>query len=122
MRLIRPILALVIAVSVALLPRTGFAVGADGSAARLMAGLSETTVSVEAIADGCCLDDTGVKPCDQQKGQCPMAFCAAQAVSIGFTSSFWLTLPIASGDKLPFPLDLMAPLHSGSPPFEPPRI
>lgn len=116
MRLVRPIFALIIAVSVALLPTGGFAVPINGLAGQ------QTMAGPSAGEDGCCQDDINVKPCDQQKAQCPMAFCAAQSVSIGFASPFWLSPPVASGDRLPTPLDQVASLHRGSPPFKPPRI
>lgn len=115
MRLVRPILALVIAVSVALLPRVGLAVTTDGLAGQQMIAGSL------AGEDACCLDDLNGKPCDQHEAQCPGVFCAAQPVSIGFASSFFNS-PVASGDRLPIPVDQLASLHSGSPPFEPPRI
>ena len=116
MRLVRPIFALIIAVSVALLPTVGFAAPMN------VLAWQQTMAGSSAGEDGCCQDDINVKPCDQQKAQCPMAFCAAQAASIGFASPFWLSPPVASGDRLPIPLDQVASLPHGSPPFKPPRI
>ena len=115
MRLIRPIFALIIAVSVALLPTVGFAVPINGLA-------GQQTVGASVGEDGCCQDDINVKPYDQQKAQCPMAFCAAQPVGIGFPSPFWVNPPPTSSDRLPTSLDQVASLHRGSPPFKPPRI
>ena len=105
-----------IAVSLALLPTVGFAVPINGLAGQQMVAASL------ASENGCCQDDNSLKPCDQQKAQCPMAFCAAQPVSIGLTSSFLFREPLISGDRLPIPLDQIASLHRGSPPFKPPRI
>lgn len=124
MRLVRPIFVLVIAVSVALLPMAGVAMAANGLATQIIVGASESTISSDpgSNIDQCCLDSTKAHPCDQQKGQCPIAYCAPQSVSIGFVSSFCFTPPLARSDRLPIPVDQVASHDSGSPPFRPPRI
>ena len=126
MRFVRTIVALVIGLSVAMLPAAGSAMSAvnfaphTGSDAivkdMIMApGMSGTM-------DECCPDDAKAKPCDRPSDQYPMACCAAQSVSIAFVAVFRLDLPVVAGHLFPITVGQVVVLHSGSPPFRPPRV
>jgi hypothetical protein len=126
MRLVRAILAVVIGLSVAMLPAAGFAAPVINSAAQ---GPSEaepakmtTSSEMPAAMHDCCPDKTEGQPCDPSNDHCPMAFCAAQPVSIASAAVFQLDFPIPVANLLPIPVDQVVSLHSGSPPFRPPRV
>jgi hypothetical protein len=102
----RLILAVVIALSVALLPAVGGAAAAKA-----------VNSSAMAMHDGC---DTPADPCTDKGGCTAMAVCAAKC--FGYTGG-----AIAVVDAMPFvvtcrlePAERVTP-HMGSPPFRPPR-
>jgi hypothetical protein len=127
MHFVRMILALVIAVSVAMLPTVGSATAVIGSTAQAASDVASTemvmTSEMSAAMDDCCPSQAKkALPCDQSSGQCPMAFCAAQLLSMASTAIFHFDFPILAGNPLPIPVDQVVALHSGSPPFRPPRV
>jgi len=126
MRLVRMILALIIALSVAMLPVAGSAAPLP----RTQATTDKVTVHSHSMSEmaeamDCCADQAtspGVRPCDQAKGHCdPLAFCAAQSVSLADAAIFRFDLPRFAGNALPVPGDQVVSLHAGNPPFRPPR-
>jgi hypothetical protein len=127
MRFVRVILAMVIALSVAMLPAVGSAASMIGStpqgAPEVVSARAVTPSEMSAAVDECCPDQAKkAAPCDQSNHQCPMAFCAAQPVSMAATAVFHFDFPILAANALPIPVDQVVSLHSGSPPFRPPRV
>lgn len=129
MHLARTILALLITLSVAMLPVAGSAafIARSGAAPDEIAAQSHP-MSEMAEAMDCCPDQASLhdmQPCDQAKvkGHCDsMACCAAQSVSLANAIVFRLNLPTLLGSALPVPVDQVVSLHSGSPLFRPPRV
>jgi len=117
---------MVIVLSVAVLPAAGFATPVIGSAVQdpsepepaKMITSSETPAAMH----DCCPDQANGQPCDQSNDQCPMVFCAAAPMSIASPSVFQFDFPLLSANLLPIPEDQVVSLHSGSPPFRPPRV
>jgi len=122
MRLSRTILALVTALSVAMLPMAGAA--NSGSMAHEVASQEMAVVSsdVPEAMDDCCADQIKANPCDQPSDQCSLAFCESQSGTIADVTSFPFDFPIVTGNPLPIPVEQVVALHSGSPPFRPPRV
>jgi hypothetical protein len=109
----RTILALLIALSVAMLP----AAGGPGAAAK-----SADMAGMAAMDDmDCCPHKTN--PCDKALGDCSsMATCALKCFSFSATSPSFVVFP--SFVSILNPLFGANALHSqkGSPPFRPPRV
>ena len=126
MRFVRLILALVIGLSVAMLPAAGFALPvisttAQGPAEGEPAKMTMSS-DMSAAMDVCCPDETNGTPCDHSSDHCPMAFCVAQPVSIASPPVFQFDIPLPVASLLPIPIDQVVSLHSGSPPFRPPKV
>jgi hypothetical protein len=126
MRLVRAMMALVIALSVAMLPAAGVAVSMVKSASQ---AATETTAKDMAVAsdmsgakEECCRDHVKAKPCDQSGGRCPLVFCAAQPVNLALSAAFRFDFLMVAGNPLPIPMDQVVTLHDSSPPFRPPRV
>ena len=126
MRIVRMMMALVIGLSVALLPTAGSAVSIIGSASQEAseAMSKDTTMAsdMSGAMDECCPDLAKDNTCDQPGDHCPMAFCGAQLLNLALTDVFRFNSPAAAGHLLPIPADQVVTLHSGSPPFRPPRV
>ncbi len=126
MRLVRTMLALVIALSVAMLPTVGSATSiiksASQAAAEATARDMTTASDMSGAMDECCPDHAKAKPCEQPSGQCPPAFCATPAVNLAFAAAFRFDSPMVAGNPLPIPVDQVVALHDSSPPFRPPRV
>ncbi|WP_024506462.1 hypothetical protein [Bradyrhizobium sp. ARR65] len=133
MRLIRTIIAAMIALSVAMLPVAGFAapiVNPTQDVADQMSGAADamemamvTDMSgTMGAMDECCPDHMKAKPCDQPAHQCPVACCTAPLTGLANAAITLLDVPMVAGRPLPIPVDQVVALHSGSPPFRPPRI
>jgi hypothetical protein len=127
MRLVRTMMAFLIALSVAMLPTAGSAVSVVSSASQaesqsMFGNDMAMASSVSGAMDERCPDLAKTKPCDQSSDQCPMAFCAAQLVSLASTGAFHFDFPVRIGSALLIPLDQVVSLHGGSPPFRPPQI
>jgi len=126
MRFVRVILALMIALSVAMLPTVGSAastVSATAQGASEVASMDMAMMSeMSAAMDDCCPDHARTNPCDSLGDRCPMAFCAAQPVSIASPTVFHFDFSILVGNPVPVLVDQVVSLHRGSPPFRPPRV
>jgi hypothetical protein len=122
MRTLRMMMALVIALSVALLPTAGSAMSVISSASQDASRDLTIASDMSGVMDECCPDHAKDKPCDQPNDHCPMAFCGAQLLNLALTDAFRFNSPTAAGDPLPIPVDQVVALHSGSPPFRPPRV
>ncbi len=116
MRFARTIIAVVIAISVAMLPAAGSAsIGTKSS--------DEVSVSADMsmAVDDCCPDHT--KPCDQGGDQCQsMASCVHQTFSFLNLAVSQITYPLVLGDELFVLVDQAVPLHATGAPFRPPRV
>lgn len=125
MRFLRTVLALLIAWSLVALPGARPALAMTNAVAHDASKLAVTDKAMSSdMAAGmgeCCPDDEKARPCSGL-GECPLASCTAQPASIGFAPSFRVNAPLAIGDPLPIPLDQILSLHSGTPPFRPPRV
>jgi hypothetical protein len=123
---VRTIMALVIAVSVAMLPIGRVAASIMMPAGQAVLGevpeAMAATSQMPDAADDCCADQTKSSPCDQPSGHCPTAFCASSPGSIAYTAAFRFGFPIAAAMLLPIPMDQTVSRRSGSPPFRPPRV
>ncbi|MBA7470540.1 hypothetical protein ES707_05827 [subsurface metagenome] len=121
MYFIRPILAIMISLSVALLPMAGLAAVVVSPAAQDVAAVASPKMAMPshmaAATDDCCSDEANTKSCDQ----CPIASCAAQPMSSAPAAGFPLYVVVAAS-LLPIPADQVVSLSRGSPPFRPPRV
>lgn len=123
MRSARVIMALLIALSVALLPTAGSTMPVVGSTAQADVAHDMVMPSdMQGAMHDCCPDHAKTKPGKQHGDQCPMAFCCAAFVSIASPAGFHFDFPILAGNLLLPPADQVVALHSGSPPFRPPRV
>src|SRR6185312_1498230 len=104
MRLVRPILALAIAVSLAMLP-----LGASAAVGHAMS------------MDDCCPDD--MKGTTSHKdGKCGMGFCCiGGALAVGDVRPVAFGLFAVNAGKIAIPADQVLSYRGGSPPFRPPR-
>lgn len=121
MRLVRMILALVISLSLATLPARGSAMSVIESATQDPVEVASAKLAMPDEMSSvmeCSLDDTKARLCDQ----CPLAVCAAQFINIACFASFSFDFLVMAGSPLPIPVDQVVTLHSGSPPFRPPRV
>jgi hypothetical protein len=120
------IMALMIALSVALLPMAGFAVSIVSSvsqdASDAMSKDMTMASDLSGAMDGCCPDHAKDKPCGQPTNHCSMAYCAGQVLNLAVFDAFRFNSPTAAGNLLPIPVDQVVALNSGSPPFRPPRV
>jgi hypothetical protein len=119
-------MALVIALSVAMLPAAGLAASVVKSTSQATSEAMTKHMAMSShmpgAMDECCPDHVKGKPCNQPSDQCPMACCAGQPMSLASTAIFRLDVPVIAGNPLPIPVDQVVSLHSGSPPFRPPRV
>jgi hypothetical protein len=119
MRVGRTILALLLALSVAVLPAAAGARVSPKSPET--ADMSATDMSgTDMSAMDCCPHKTN--PCDQADDCATMAACALKCFSFAGTS--WSTIVFPSSfAKLAAPFaDKSFPSQTGSPPFRPPRV
>jgi hypothetical protein len=126
MHLLRTMLALMIALSVALLPQAGSAALIVKSGPHVASGTMAKSMAMDTdasdVMDECCPDHGKSKPCDQPTDRCPMVFCAVQPVNLAATDPFRFDFPMTVATLLPLPADQVVALHAGSPPFRPPRV
>ncbi len=112
MRIARTILALLITLSVALLP---VASGAG------LASKPADTIEMSAMEDmDCCPHKAN--PCDRMDGCASMAACALHCVTFAANSAPLLFVGLTLADNMPVLRDDNVPSQSGSPPFRPPRV
>ncbi len=123
MHFARTILALLIALSVAVLPVAGSGASVAGKpeTARTMAMHSHSSDMADPM-DCCPSGARAAQPCDHANGRCDMAFCAAPSVTIANPAAFQVAAPIVLGSALPLPNDQIVSVLRGSPPFRPPRV
>jgi hypothetical protein len=123
MYLVRTIVVLVIALSVAMLPTAGSAGFVLGSKAQGTAVNTPDKMPSEmpSTMDDCCPEHAKNKSKDHSSHQCPVACYAGQLVSIADTAGFRLDFPIAAVASLPIPADQVVSSRGSSPPFRPPR-
>jgi hypothetical protein len=129
MRIGRTILALLVSLSVAILPAAGGAVAltlsASDTAVPQAIGVDAPEQASDPMAmaepmDDCC--DHGTMPCDQGKNCASALMCAMHCFN--FTTvegSEILFLPTVAAKVLP-PADFAVPSRTGAPPFRPPRV
>ncbi|WP_316177664.1 hypothetical protein [Bradyrhizobium sp. SZCCHNRI1009] len=129
MRLVRTILAFAIALSVAMLPIGASAMLPIGASAAAMASSDEMQTSMQMddgsgmSMDECCPDDMKGTGSPSHTYKCGMGFCCAGGtVALGDVRAVAFAPLAASATTIAIPADQVASLHSGSPPFRPPRI
>ncbi len=126
MRVIRTMMVLIIALSVALLPTVASAASVIHSASQdaSMSMSADMTMSFDMLAamDDCCPDSSKAKSGGQPCHQGPMACCVGAVFSLADTAAFRLDSPVAVARLLPLPEDQVTSPQSGNPPFRPPRV
>jgi hypothetical protein len=118
MRLCRTILALLIALSVAMLPAAG---GAALVAKSADMSMSESDMSMsESMSMQDC--DHAVMPCHKGMDACQsMAACALKCFNFSQSGVSILRFPLVLTDRLFASAEAPAPSQPSSPPFRPPR-
>ena len=112
MSIARTILALLIALSVALLPVAGSAG---------LASKSADMIEMSAMEDmDCCPHKAN--PCDRMGGCASMAACALHCFTFAVSSAPLPFVGLTLADNMPVLQDDNVPSQSGSPPFRPPRV
>jgi hypothetical protein len=121
MRLVRTILALAIAVSLAMLPlgasaSLGHAMPSDHMEAMMhMAGHADMSM------DDCCPDDMK-GTASHQDGKCGMGFCCiGGALALDDVRLVAPAIFCMAASKIAIPADQVLSYRGGSPPFRPPR-
>ncbi len=120
MRIGRTILALLIAVSVAMLPAAG-GVGMRSPPSTDLSAMEDMT-GMSAMEDmqGCCPHK--VDPCDKSAGDCcSMATCALKCFSFAGTGSATIVFPSTFAKMTAAVAANPFSSQTGSPPFRPPR-
>jgi hypothetical protein len=113
MKVARTILALLIALSVALLP------GVGGASSAMKA--SDTTTEAVMEDMDCCPPKSN--PCDKAMDGCTsMATCALKCFSFTQGSSVSLSYPIGVAGNMPLPFASAFHSQTSSPPFRPPLV
>lgn len=121
MRVVRTIFAIVIALSVAVLP-TGGSV-ALGVGLMAQDASEETSLAPDMSAmDASCPDHAKANGCDRPSAQCRSACCLASPASIAQAAYSRFDRLTVAGELLPFPVDQVVCLQSSSPPYRPPRV
>jgi hypothetical protein len=111
----RTIIAIVVALSVAMLP-VAATMAASAKTAEIAA-----SADASAAMDECCPDDA--KQCDQGGSRCESrACCAYQTPSIANVAISRFAYPSVSDSPLPALAEHAVISHAGSPPFRPPRV
>lgn len=121
----RTMMALILSLTVAMLPVGGVSKATAGPAGQVASGvMSKEMTMASGLVGGtdCCADQTKATPCDQSRDQCSIAFCAFSPAGAIHTAVLHVDSPISPGQLLPIPLDQVASWHSNSPPFRPPRV
>jgi hypothetical protein len=121
MRLVRPILALAIAVSLAMLPLGASAAVGHAMSSDDMQTAMHMTDHGDMSMDDCCPDD--MKGTTSHKdGKCGMGFCCiGGALAVGDVRPVAFGLFAVNAGKIAIPADQVLSYRGGSPPFRPPR-
>ena len=129
MRIGRTILALLVSLSVAILPAAGGAVPLTASAPDMAApqplhvDAAEATPDPMAMAeptDDCC--NHGTMPCDQGKNCASALMCAMHCFNFTTVEESQIVFPLTLAAKVLPPADRAVPSATGAPPFRPPRV
>jgi hypothetical protein len=121
MRVGRTILALLLALSVAMLPAAaGAGVSSKSPETADISDTDMSTTDMSAMEGDCCPHKAN--PCDQADDCATMAACALKCFS--FAGAPWSVIVFPSSfAKLAAPFaDKSFPSQTGSPPFRPPRV
>ncbi len=123
MRLVRTILALAIAASLALLPVGATAAGVGMASGNGQAGMHHMDASTDMSMDDCCPDGMKRAPSHTDGYKCNMGLCCVggMAALADIRAAGAEFLP-AAGSKLAIPADQIVSFRGGSPPFRPPRV
>ncbi len=122
MRLVRTILALAIAVSLAMLP-----VGASATGFVMASGEAHSSMHMGASSDmsmdDCCPDDVKGAPSHTDGYKCGMGLCCVGgSIALSDVRAIGFAFLPAAGRKLAIPADQTVSVRGGSPPFRPPRV
>ncbi len=127
MRLVRMVMALMIALSLAMLPTAGLAVSvpdlksqpATEGMAKEMAMASELSGAM----DECCPDHMKSAPSHTAGYKCNMGLCCAGgSLARGDVAPIGFVFLSASASKVAIPADQIVSVRGSSPPFRPPRV
>ena len=122
MRLVRTILAFAIAVSLAMLPLGASTAGQAMSSDDMKVGV-QMADHTDMSMDDCCPDDMKGPGSPSHNYKCGMGFCCAGGtVALGDVRPVTFSPLAVTSTTIAIPADQVASLHSGSPPFRPPRI
>jgi hypothetical protein len=122
MRFVRAILAFAIAVSLAMLP-----IGASAAGLAMSSHDMQTSMQMAGHADmsmdECCPDDMKGTTSHTDGYKCGMGFCCAGGtIALADVRVLAFQFLAVTAGKIAIPADQVVLLHSGSPPFRPPRI
>lgn len=121
MLLMRTIMAMVIALSVALLPVSGAAVAVVKSSEQSTSADTSMPAGMSVGMDECCPDHA--KPCPQAGDDCQsMASCSTLSVNLANLTDPEFKYPALTGNPLSVLEERAIPHLGGSPPFRPPRV
>lgn len=119
MRLVRTILALVIAASLALLP-----VGVSAGTSMTVQSDAESSMRMDAAPDmsmDCCPDGMKTAP-HQDDMKCPMSFCCTYAATaLNEVAAIRFDFHSAAVSRIVMPGDQVVSNRGANPPFRPPR-
>ena len=120
MRLVRTILAFVIAISLAMLPLGAWAAGRTMPSDDLQAAM-QMAVHSDMSMDDCCPDDMK-GTASHQDGKCGMGFCClGGALALDDIRPVATEIFAITANKIAIPADQVLSYRGGSPPFRPPR-
>lgn len=121
MRLVRTILALAIAVSLAMLPLGASVVVGHAMPSNDMQTAMHMADHGDMATDDCCPDNMKEKT-SHKGGKCGMGFCCIGGpVALGDVRPGALALFAVVADDIAIPADQVLSYCGGSPPFRPPR-
>jgi hypothetical protein len=122
MRLVRTILALAIAASLALMPVGASAAGFAMSSGDAHSGM-QMGASTDMSMDDCCPDDMKRMPSHTDGDECGMGFCCVGGtVALGDVGTVGFRFLRAAATEVAIPTDQIVIVRGGSPPFRPPRV
>lgn len=123
MRLIRTILALAIAASLALLPMGAPAVAGIPMSSGDAHFSMEMGASTDMSMDDCCPDDMKGMPCPQGGNKCGTGIsCVGGTVALGNVGTVGFRFLRTAATEVAIPADQIVPVRDGSPPHRPPRV
>lgn len=122
MRFVRTILAFVIALSLAVLP-LGASVAGVGTSSDAMQANMQMTGDTDMSMDDCCPDDMKGTTSHTDGYKCGMGFCCvAGTVALDDVRTLAFEFFRTPAARIAIPADQVVSVHSGSPPFRPPRV